>query len=643
MENYIFFNSKISNLRLKNQWVQEILEAPLNLEKRPDILNILAQIFSENELALSWEDYNKINFSNLSEKTLFLYQLIKKFHTVPGRLRLLTSFVNSNIPFEFKRLYFNQGLDNHLYSPSKILFQAFLGSESILSHNEQLVLIKDAISKPVLNLAFLISFKDHPLYERTNPNSDLQKYYDCIEQLEITENIGFNTFSEYFVNIKHDHYFNLINEEAPLEAFINLSMLLSFFQKDNLHQLKFDRFKEDLIDKIFHHSEPELSQYLRTVFEEMSTDLMIDPQWIIEYAHIKNHFSSQLLLQIYLQHVNHAISWLDINQFAQIILDKKLFNPQDKFLNWIFLEIEKKVFQVRKGHQLNGFRLKLNSLKLLIQYWGVKPKYLSEIFHSLNFLDNIHYYRHHPNTLDYKLLCQLLYINYQSIIYLTHSQKIMVFLTKLLTEPSLQLQNTLKTEQIHLEILNEPRILAQFKIKLIFACFSHAKVNTQTHLINYLANIRMLKGFIHNIPLNYELTKLRMASHILNTNQIVIRPLLIELLMILLNDNRLLPEFPLSDLMMLRNIFVATVQQMQEVDLSLQMAQTILKISPVEKSPLCEFLWQHLLFCPFLSLEQQSKLVLFLRNQNEKIIETQWIIDTRLTNDSHAPTLTLQR
>lgn len=639
IENYLHFDHCFKKLDLKIHWIIQILEANLKLHEKPDILFTLASLYSQNEFRLTWRAFNEIDFKNLLEKTVFLSLLTKNLYIHTYRHQLLLGFVNSDIPFEYKQFFFSLGLDNHLYSASKVHFQAFLSNESLLSNEQKLQLIHDALQKPVLNLAFLLSLKNHPLYDLVIPSARLQTHYDCIERLQITETIISNIHEEYIVTLNYQNNYNPMEiegvftpehrmEMAALHGFISLNILLSYFQYDPLSLNKDYHQRSKLFSQLQHHPQPLIKKYLKHAQYEMSCDINFDSDLLVlQMLYENNPHSSlhkHLFLKLNLRQFKKILCWLDLNRLTSAILNIYSFKVHDKYLNWWLDNLEKKITYFKKDDKLDTFRLKITSLRLLIKNRGIQSHYLYEILNNLNFLEKVHLFRHKLRTEDYNLLFKLFNLNNRNQKQLPHQQKMKIFLKQLFTNPSFQLQNSLENHLVYLNTLADLDILPHFKIQIIFAMYQHTHHDMQIKLLDHLIRINEQNPqLIHQVlPLENHI-KMNMALLILNPYQTTYQINKIILIITLLKENNLIDFLPPSGLHVLRSMFISFILQTLNINLTFELGDIIIKASPIERVHQCNFLFRQLISCPYISIDLQAKIVQYLLKHGEKIIETQ--------------------
>lgn len=572
------------------------------------------------------------------DKILFFYQLINNLHFYSNRRELLLGFVNSDIPFEYKQRLFNLGLDNHLYSASKAHFKAFLGIQSTLSRNEQLILIYDAIQKPIMNLAFLISFKNHPLYNSVMPSSRLQAHYDCIDRLEISETSVLNTIEKFIINVNYKNHYNPMEiegiftpaqqlEMASLYGFIVLNTVLSFFQNNPEQWYANNHLRTSLFNLFQHHPHPIIEKYLRHVQYFQSSDINLDPELLIQQMLYENNTQSPLHTYLFLKlnrcQFNRTICWLDLNRYTSALLSIYSTKTHDKYLCWWLNNLEKKLFHFKNDYKFDTFRLKIKTLGLLIKGRGIQAHYLNEILKNLNFLESVHLFRHNLRHEDYRIVRKLLNLSNQNLTQLTHQQKMNMFLKKLFTNPYFQLKNPLENQKVYLKILVDPDILLQFKIQIIFAIYIHAQSDMRLKLLEHLTRIHEQNPhLIHKVIPFENYIKMNMALLSLNPYKSFIEINKLMLIITLFKENTLIYRLPQCSIDILRNLFISIITQTLMIDLALEIGRVILKASPHEHFYQCDFLFHHLINCPYLRIEHQAKIVQYLFECGEKIIET---------------------
>lgn len=631
IQNYLYFNSKNENPNIKNQWLKYILESEFELHTHPEILTTLAFLYRKNNTTLNWDTFHHIQFKNLSTKTLFFLHLIRNFHDFTHRERLILQFVNSEIDFEYKRLFFNMGLDVHLYSAAKAHVRAFLGPQSLLSAKEQRTLIQDALRKPVLNLAFLIFLKDHPFYPSLLPNETLEKHYAWIEQMEISERFIFNSPNEFYISIDYQKY-----EEpevtgdtvSSLHGFIILNTFMSFYQNNHWPESVFGPFRNNMITQFTNHSHPVINQYLKHVLHELASDIKVNSEIIIQQIQIKNDpysdLHAYLFLKLHLRQFNRMLNWHDIIEYSTILFKIYSSKKNDKYLTWWINNLNERLFFFEPKPLDSTFPLKIRSLKILIDFCGIQMNYLNEIIKNLNYIENKHQSSRIIRSDDYYYLCQLFRIQYKPIKREPHQLIMNKLIEKLVTHRIFQLEKTQIMEIFYLNLLNSEYILIPLKIHLIFTLFMHTYKKMQHHLLEHLARIyQQWPQTVHQLYSQQHFIKIHMAHFYLNMASPIHEMKQLELILFLLQDNSLIQELSPIALTTLRNTFINMILQSQAIDLALNIGDIILKKSPYERIHQGEFLFHRLMSPPFLPFNQQAKIIEYLMNRGLKIFQIQ--------------------
>lgn len=632
IENYLYFNSEFKNQNIKNQWLQHILESEFKLHTHPEILTILAFLYSKNARRTpNWDTFHHIQFKNLSTKTIFFSHLIRNYHDFTRRKYLILQFVNSDIDFEYKRLFFNMGLDVHLYSAAKAHIQAFFGPQSHLPAKEQRILLHDALKKPILNLAFLIFLQNHPFYPSLLPNETLEKHYAWIEQLEISERFIFNTPDEFNISINYQKYEEpeVTGETvSSLHGFIILNTFMSFYQNNHWPQPLSCPFRNSIITQFTNHSHPVINQYLKHVLHELASDIRVNSEIIIQQIKINDNpysdLHAYLFLKLHLRQFSLMLSWVDINRYSTILLNTYSSRKDDKYLIWWINNLHRLLFCCKSKSPVSTFRLKITSLKILIDYCGIQVNYLNEIIKNLNHIEKMHQSLRMIRSEDYQLLCKLFHIQYEHIKTNSHELKMNLLIKKMVTHPTFQLEKPQSMQSFYLNVLNNEDILIHLKIHLIFTLFIHTHKEMQHHLLAHLTRIyQQWPQTIHQLYSQQHFIKMHIANLYLNTASPIHEMDKLSLIIFLLQDNAFIENLSPVALTALRNTFIDMILQTQAIDFALNIGDIILKKSPHERIQQGEFLFCRLMSHPFLPFNQQAKIIEYLMNRGLKIFQIQ--------------------